>query len=48
MTEGITGIEEWGYVELRWIKELKPDTKIVTKGAFYLYSSMQSIETDDV
>lgn len=48
MTEVITGVEELGYVEIRLIEELKPDTKIVTKGAFYLYSSMQSIETDDL
>lgn len=48
MTEVITGVEELGYVEIRLIEDLKPDTKIVTKGAFYLYSSMQSIETDDL
>jgi cobalt-zinc-cadmium efflux system membrane fusion protein len=48
MTEVITGVGELGYVEIRLIEELKPDTKIVTKGAFYLYSSMQSIETDDL
>jgi cobalt-zinc-cadmium efflux system membrane fusion protein len=48
MTEVITGVEELGYVEIRFIEELKPDTKIATKGAFYLYSSIQSIETDDL
>lgn len=48
MTEVITGVEELGYVEIRLMEEVKPDTKIVSKGAFYLYSSMQSIETDDL
>ncbi len=48
MTEVITGVEELGYVEIRWIEELKPGSKIATKAAFYLYSSMQSIETDDL
>ena len=48
MIEVITGVEELGYVEIKLVEELKPDTKIVTKGAFYLYSSMQNIETDDL
>lgn len=48
MMEVITGVEELGYVEIKLIVELKPDTEIVTKGAFYLYSSMQNIETDDL
>lgn len=48
MIEVITGVEELGYVEIKLLEELQPDTKIVTKGAFYLYSSMQNIETDDL
>ena len=48
MIEIVTGVEELGYVEIKLLEELKPDTKIVTKGAFYLYSSMQNIETDDI
>ncbi len=48
MVEVVTGVEELGYVEIKLLEELKPNTKIVTKGAFYLFSSMQSIETDDI
>lgn len=48
MIEVVTGAEELGYVAVRYIEELKPDTKIVTKGAFYVYSSMRTIETDDL
>ena len=48
MIEVVTGVEELGYVEIKLLGELKPNTKIVTKGAFYLYSSMQNIETDDI
>lgn len=48
MVEVITGVEELGYVEIKLIEELKPNTKIVNKGAFYVYSSMQNIETDDL
>lgn len=48
MIEVVTGVEELGYVEIKLVEELKPNAKIVTKGAFYIYSSMQSIETDDI
>lgn len=48
MMEVITGVEELGYIEIRLLEELQPNTKIVTKGAFYVYSSMQNIETDDL
>ncbi len=48
MIEVVTGVEELGYVEIKLLEEIKPNTKIVTKGAFYLFSSMQSIETDDI
>jgi len=48
MIEVITGVQESGYVEIKLLEELKPDTKIVTKGAFYVYSSMQNTETDDI
>jgi cobalt-zinc-cadmium efflux system membrane fusion protein len=48
MIEVVTGVEELGFVQIKLMEELQPDTKIVTKGAFYLYSSMQNIETDDI
>ncbi|NCI47417.1 efflux RND transporter periplasmic adaptor subunit [Sediminibacterium soli] len=48
MTEVVTGVEELGYVEVRLLAPLKPGTKIVSKGAFYLYASMQNTETDDL
>ena len=48
MIEVVTGVEELGFVEIRLVVELQPNTKIVTKGAFYIYSSMQNIETDDI
>lgn len=48
MIEVVTDVEELGYAEIKLLEELKPNTKIVTKGAFYLFSSMQSIETDDL
>lgn len=48
MTEVVTGVEELGFVEIKLIEDLKKDIKIVTKGAFYLYSAMQNIETDDL
>ena len=48
MIEVVTGVEELGFVEIKLLEELKPNTKIVTKGAFYLYSSMQNIEMNDL
>lgn len=48
MVEVITGVEELDYVEIKLLQELPPDTKIVTKGAFYINSKMQTIETDDI
>lgn len=48
MIEVVTGVEELGYVEIKLFEELQPNTKIVTKGAFYVYSSMQSTETNDI
>jgi len=48
MTEVITGAEESGYVEIRLLEDLPETIKMVTKGAFYIYSSMQTIETDDL
>jgi cobalt-zinc-cadmium efflux system membrane fusion protein len=48
MIEVITGVEELGYVEIKLFNELQPNTKIVTKGAFYVYSSMQSTDTNDI
>jgi membrane fusion protein, heavy metal efflux system len=48
MFEVITGAEEIGYVEIRLLEAIKPNTRIVKKGAFYIYSSMPTIETDDL
>lgn len=48
MTEVITGVEELDYVEIRLLKDLPANAKIVTKGAFYINSKMQTIETDDI
>ncbi len=48
MIEVVTGVEELGFVEIELMTELQPNIKIVTKGTFYLYSSMQSIDTDDL
>ena len=48
MVEVITGTNELGYVEIRLLEDLQPNAKIAAKGAFYIYSSMQSIETDDL
>ncbi len=39
--EVVTGVEELGYIEIRLWRELSLNTKIVTKGAFYIFSSMQ-------
>jgi membrane fusion protein, heavy metal efflux system len=46
--EVVTGVEELGYVEIKLLEELPPNKKIVTKGAFYIYSKMQNIDTDDL
>lgn len=46
-TEVATGAEELGYAELRTFEELPGDQKIVTKGAFYIYSKMQDLELDE-
>ncbi len=48
MTEIVTGSRELGFVGIKLLSELKPNAKIVTRGAFYIYSSMQNIETDDL
>ena len=48
MIEVVTGTEELGFAEIKLLEELQPGTKIVTKGAFYLYSSTQNIETNDL
>jgi cobalt-zinc-cadmium efflux system membrane fusion protein len=36
--EVITGVAELGYVQIKPVDELSPDTKVVLKGAFYLQS----------
>ncbi|HWJ29866.1 MAG TPA: efflux RND transporter periplasmic adaptor subunit [Flavisolibacter sp.] len=48
MIEVVTGVEELGYVEIKEFDELPPNTKIVTKGAFYVYTSMLHTETNDI
>ena len=48
MIEVVTGVEELGYVEIKLVEELRQNIKIITKGAFYIYSSMQRIDTDDI
>lgn len=48
MVEVVTGVEELDYVEIKLLDALQPNTKIVTKGAFYVYSSMQSTDTNDI
>ena len=48
MVEVITGVEEIGYVEIKLLETLKPNTRILKNEAFYIYSSMPTIETDDV
>ena len=44
----VAGVEESGYEAIKFVEELKPKTNIVTKGAFYIYPGMQSVETDDI
>ena len=44
----VKGVEESGYEAIKFIQELKPKTNIVTKGAFYIYPGMQSVETDNI
>ena len=44
----VKGVEESGYQEIKFVEELKPKTNIVTKGAFYIYPGMQSVETDNI
>ena len=44
----VKGVEELDYEAIKFVEELKPKTNIVTKGAFYIYPGMQSVETDDI
>ncbi len=46
--EVVTGVEELGYVEIKLLEELPVNKKVVTKGAFYIYSKMQNTDTDDL
>ena len=48
MVEVVTGAEEMGFTEIKFVEKQDSPVKIVIKGAFYLYSSMQTIETDDL
>ena len=45
--EVVTGVEELGHTEIRLLGELPPNTKIFTKGAFYIFSSMQVGEMEE-
>jgi cobalt-zinc-cadmium efflux system membrane fusion protein len=45
--EVVTGVEELGFAEIQPLEDLPANKKIVTKGAFYIFSKMQNIETDD-
>ena len=44
----VKGVEELDYEAIKFVEELKPKTNIVTKGAFYIYPGMQSVETDNI
>jgi cobalt-zinc-cadmium efflux system membrane fusion protein len=44
--EVVTGVNDLGYTEIRLVKELPADIKIVTRGAFYILSS-ESATGDD-
>lgn len=48
MIEVVPGVEELGYVQITLVEDIPPDAKIVTKGAFYIWSGMQNTETDDL
>jgi cobalt-zinc-cadmium efflux system membrane fusion protein len=48
MMEVVPGIEELGYVQISLIEPLEANAKIVTKGAFYIWSGMQSTEADEL
>jgi membrane fusion protein, heavy metal efflux system len=45
--EVVTGVEELGYSEIRLLDAFAPNAKIVIKGAFFIYSSVQEVETDE-
>ena len=44
----VKGVEELDYEAIKFVEELKPKTNLVTKGVFYIYPGMQSVETDDI
>jgi cobalt-zinc-cadmium efflux system membrane fusion protein len=45
--EVVTGVTDLGYTEIRLVKELPADIKIVTKGAFYILSSESATGEDE-
>ncbi len=48
MIEVVPGVKELGYVQITLTEQLPPNARIVTKGAFYIWSGMQNTETDDL
>ncbi|CAM3691516.1 efflux RND transporter periplasmic adaptor subunit [Mucilaginibacter galii] len=45
--EVVTGVTDLGYTEIKMVKELPKDIKIVTKGAFYILSSESATGDED-
>lgn len=45
--EVVTGVTDLGYTEIKLVKELPKDIKIVTKGAFYILSSESATGDED-
>ena len=48
MTEVVPGVEELGFVQITVVEEVPPGARIAIKGAFYIWSGMQTTETDDM
>lgn len=46
-TEVVTGLSDLGYIEIKLLKALSSDTKIVTKGARYVLAQSQGGYSDD-
>lgn len=46
-TEVVTGLSDLGYIEIKLLKALPSDTRIVTKGARYVLAQSQGRQSDD-
>jgi cobalt-zinc-cadmium efflux system membrane fusion protein len=46
-SEVIPGIRELGFVQITPVEELKPNTRVVVRGAFYLLSAEKATGDDD-